>query len=88
MTNVERIDIIRDKLQQALKPTKLEIADESYQHHGHAGAQTGAGHFAITVASPLFAGQAKVACHRLIYAALDTMIPTEIHALQINIYYE
>ena len=85
MTNAERITVIREKLTAALKPTFLEIADESHAHRGHAGAESGAGHFAVTLSSPLFIDQTKIACHRLIYAALDSMIPSEIHALKIKV---
>ena len=79
-----RIDVIREKLTTALNPTALEIIDNSYQHRGHAGTAGGAGHYTVEIASPEFAGKSKIACHQLIYAALEGMIPDEIHALVIK----
>ena len=65
-------------LQEQLAPTFLEVLDESWQHEGHAGANgTGFGtHFRVRVASPQFAGQSRVASHRLVYAALQDFIRT------------
>ncbi len=85
MNNDKRMLKIREQLQAALNPTHLEIEDESHLHRGHVGAQSGAGHFAVTLASPFFIDKTKIACHRLIYAALGSMMPTEIHALKIKV---
>ena len=83
--NQLRMKIMRQKLAEALRPTLLEISDESLLHIGHAGAKSGAGHFALRIKADCFAGQSKIAIHRMIYAALDNMIPAEIHALRIII---
>lgn len=80
MSTAERI---REKLQ-ALAPQRLEIEDESAQHAGHAGAQSGGGHYQLLIVSPAFAGKTKVARHRLVYAALGDMMHKEIHALSIQ----
>ena len=80
----ERLQRIRYLLQQALAPTKLEIMDESAKHHGHAGAASGAGHFAIEIESHLFQQKNLIDCQRLVYAALHELIPSEIHALRIK----
>ena len=81
-------DAIRERLQERLQPTAVEVLDESAAHLGHAGQDgTGAGtHFRVRIASPLFAGKAKVACHRLVYDALRDLISRErgIHALAIE----
>ncbi|HCL86953.1 BolA family protein [Pulveribacter sp.] len=73
-------------LQQQLQPTFLEVLDESWQHEGHAGANgTGFGtHFRVRVASPLFAGQRRVAQHRLVYDALRVFIDAGAHAIAIE----
>lgn len=76
-------DQLHEKLSQALSPTILEIEDQSRFHAGHAGAKSGGGHFKVTIASPQFEGKNEIACHRLVYAALDGLIGGEIHALQI-----
>lgn len=48
--NAERIERMRDALQQALAPSVLEIEDDSHRHAGHAGARDGRGHFNVHVA--------------------------------------
>lgn len=85
MNNEERLRQIRDRLTAELTPSHLDVVDESHRHAGHAGAETGMGHFAVSIQSPLFSGKSSVQCHRLIYEALGTMMETEIHALRISI---
>jgi BolA protein len=81
-------EALRQRLQERLAPTRLEVLDESAEHLGHAGQDgTGAGtHFRIRIASPLFAGRPRVACHRLVYDAVRDYIDRErgIHALAIE----
>ena len=74
------------RLTERLAPTRLEVFDESYQHAGHAGANdTGFGtHFRVRIASHLFTGLSKVACHRLVYDALQDFIDQGLHALAIE----
>ena len=80
-----RIDNIRYLLQQALSPESIEIIDESHKHIGHAGAAGGAGHFKVKIIAEACVGKRPLACHQLIYAALDPMMQTEIHALRIEV---
>lgn len=68
----------------ALTPQHLEILDESAQHAGHAGAQSGGGHYRLTLISPAFAGQNGVARHRLVYQTLGDLMDGKIHALSIT----
>jgi BolA protein len=82
--NAKRIEQIRDALQQALAPSVLEIEDDSHRHLGHAGARDGRGHFNVHVVSERFAGMAPLARHRAVYAALGTLMETDIHALSIR----
>ena len=84
MTNQQRINIIRERLTKALNPSQLEIVDESPHHMGHTGATTGAGHFAVAIASPAFAEKTLVEKQRLVYKILNDMIPDEIHALRLK----
>jgi BolA protein len=79
-------EALRARLAQALQPTQLEVLDESAAHLGHAGQDgTGVGtHFRVRIASPLFAGKPKVACHRLVYDALRDHIDAGLHALAIE----
>ncbi len=85
MNNQARLDKIRSLLETSLSPTYLEIIDDSHLHAGHAGAQSGGGHFTVKIASPLFAEMTLIKQHRLIYQALDTMMHNEIHALSIQV---
>ncbi|MGF6419928.1 BolA protein [Stenotrophomonas sp. AN71] len=82
--SAERIERIRDALQQALAPSVLEIEDDSHRHAGHAGARDGRGHFNVFLVSERFAGQGPLARHRAVYAALGSMMDTDIHALSIR----
>lgn len=81
---MSRIEQIRAALQAALAPELLEVEDDSHRHVGHAGARDGRGHFNVTVVSEVFAGKAPLARHRAVYAALGTMMETDIHALSIK----
>lgn len=79
-----RIDTIREHLVAAFAPIELTVEDEGHKHIGHAGARDGRGHFKVHIVSPVFAGQAALARHRAIYAALGEMMQTDIHALAID----
>lgn len=74
------------QLRQTLQPTLLEVIDESADHAGHAGANgTGFGtHFRVKIASPLFQGKSRVACHRLVYDSLQVFIDQGVHAIAIE----
>lgn len=82
--NERRIERIRTCLTQALQPTELEITDESHKHVGHAGAKTGKGHFHVRIISNHFTELPPLRRHRLIYAAVEDLMDTEIHALTID----
>ena len=77
---------ITQTLKTTLKPTKLEVIDESYQHAGHVGAnESGVGtHFRVRIASPLFTDISRVKQHRLVYDALRPYIDQGLHALAIE----
>ncbi|MFC5547164.1 BolA family protein [Massilia aerilata] len=79
-----RVDRIRELLQAALSPSKLDVADDSHLHVGHAGAATGGGHFSVKIVSERFEGQRLVMRHRLVYDAVQGMMHTDIHALAIT----
>ncbi len=74
---------IQDRLA-ALEPERLELADESARHAGHAGAQSGGGHYRLTIVSPQFRGRDTLARHRMVYGALGPLMRREIHALSIQ----
>jgi len=81
---VDRTGLIRERLQEAFRPERLEIRDDSALHAGHAGARDGAGHYAVTIRAPAFRGRNRIQCHRLVYEALADMMPKQIHALSID----
>jgi BolA family transcriptional regulator, general stress-responsive regulator len=74
---------IEAALRSALQPLELEVRDDSHLHAGHAGAREGR-HFSVRIVSERFAGASRVARHRLVYHALDLLIPRGIHALAID----
>ena len=78
---------LEQQLVQCLQPTYLQVIDESANHAGHAGANAeGFGtHFRVRIACPAFAGQTRVARHRLVYYALHDFIDRGLHALAIDI---
>jgi BolA protein len=80
----DRVERMRRQLEAGLAPLSLEIEDESHRHAGHAGARDGRGHFRVRIVSAAFAGQAPLARHRAVYAALGEMMQTDIHALAID----
>jgi len=79
-----REQLLRRRLESRFAPTLLVIEDESHLHAGHAGAAQGHGHFRVTIEAEAFRGLAPVARHRLVYAAVDDLMKTDIHALAIE----
>lgn len=75
---------IKNLLNKALSPEKLELIDDSAAHAGHAGARRGGGHYFVTVVSNAFEGKSMVQRHQMIYQALGDLMKQEIHALGIN----
>ena len=81
---IDRVAVIRDRLEAALSPVALEIEDDSAAHAGHAGAKSGGGHFRVRIVAAAFAGKATLARHRLVYDALADLMKRDIHALTIE----
>lgn len=82
---MNRIDEIRTRLS-VLAPEHLEIEDDSARHAGHAGAQSGGGHYNLVIVSAQFKGENTMRRHRRIYELLGDMMQKEIHALSIRAY--
>jgi BolA protein len=82
--NPGRVARISALLAEALDPVALEVTDDSHRHAGHAGARGGQGHFGVDIVSTAFAGKLPLARHRLVYAALGSMMQADIHALTIR----
>ena len=75
-------DIIKERLT-FLKPTQFYLKNESELHRGHKG-NTGGEHFNLYIVSKLFEGKNTMERHRIIYKALEGLIPKKIHALSLK----
>ncbi|OEO32692.1 BolA family transcriptional regulator [Devosia insulae DS-56] len=79
-------DTIAEKLSVKFTPTHLEVIDESEKHRGHGGYREGGEtHFRVRIASPLFAGQSRLAQHRAVMEALDAELKAGVHALAVEV---
>ncbi len=78
--------LIEKKLNDALAPTHLEVIDDSASHAGHAGNPGGdrESHFHVNITSAAFDGKTRVACQRLVNAALREELKEQIHALSMK----
>jgi BolA protein len=77
---------IRQKLEAALHPARLEIHNDSHLHAGHhAGAHAGEEtHFRVAIVAQGFAGENRVARQRRVYAILADELAGGVHALQLS----
>ena len=93
----ERVEMIRQRLTEALEPETLDIEDgkakglsnalldHSASHAGHASAG-GGGHFNVIIVSDKFNGLNLIKRHRMVYDAVADIMNTEIHALSMKTY--
>ena len=79
-----RAQRLRERLEARFTPAVLTNEDESHMHAGHAGAAGGQSQFRIRIVAEAFRGHSPVARHRLVYAAVDDLLKTDIHALAIE----
>lgn len=77
-------EIIKQKLNETLKPELIEIIDNSAAHAGHSGAKNGGGHYNVTIVADIFNDKTLVQRHQLIYQVLGDLMKNKIHALGIN----
>jgi BolA protein len=78
-------DRIVDKLTESFQPARLDVADESHQHAGHAGHRPGGEtHFRVTIVADAFRGKSRIERHRLVNAALADELAGGVHALAIH----
>lgn len=70
-----------------LRPTRLDIINESEMHAGHRSSPgTGESHFRILIVSEIFAGKSRVERHRLVNEILEGEVGKNIHALALATY--
>ncbi|MGH7025519.1 MAG: BolA family protein [Caulobacteraceae bacterium] len=74
---------MEQKLQAAFSPSKLDLADRSALHagHAHAGVES---HFDLTIESAAFAGLARMERQRLVMRVLAEELAGPVHALSIR----
>lgn len=79
-------DTMRRKLVARFSPLRLDIADESHRHAGHAGARPeGETHFAVTIVAAAFAGKSRIERQRLVHETLAEELKTRVHALSLDL---
>jgi BolA protein len=78
-------ETLEDRLS-VLAPAVLELADDSAEHVGHAGAAGGGGHFSLLIVSEQFSGLTRLARHRAVLDRVADLIPHPVHALAIRAY--
>ena len=82
---MRRIDTIRQTLDSALHPARLDIVDESDQHAGHVGAHPqGETHFRVTIVAGIFAGLTRIERHRKVNGLLAGELAGTLHALSLK----
>ena len=75
------IETIKTRLAH-LEASSMTLVDDSAAHAGHKG-NGGGGHFNLTICSVHFSEQSQINRHRMIYSALNDLIPQHIHAISI-----
>ena len=77
--------MMREKLMVELRPTRLDVINESELHAGHRSSPgTGESHFRVLIVSAAFAGKSRVERHRLVNAVLADEVGKRVHALALN----
>ncbi|PMD33711.1 bola-like protein [Hyaloscypha variabilis F] len=82
-------DTMRTKITEALRPSTLEIHNDSHLHSHHkamAGSTSQETHFRVVITSEAFKSKMQPARHRMVYALLKEEMAREggIHALQLR----
>ncbi|WP_156839375.1 BolA family protein [Novosphingobium aquimarinum] len=76
---------MRQILEDAFAPSRLEIVNDSANHQGHAGDDgTGESHFSILVESDAFSGVSRLQRQRQVIAALGDIPGQRVHAVAIK----
>jgi BolA family transcriptional regulator, general stress-responsive regulator len=73
---------MRAALERSLAPRELEIVDDAARHVGHPAA--GGGHYRLRLVAESFRGRSRLERHRMVYAALSSLLATSVHALNIT----
>ena len=79
---MNRKNRIENQLIEQLKPTFIEVIDESNRHHVPDNAQT---HFKVTAVSNKFEGMSLIKRHRLVNELVAPERETGMHALSLHL---
>ena len=83
---MNRTQQIETRLREALTPRELTVIDDSESHRGHGGYQEGGeSHFHVIIRAEAFAGQSRIARHRMVHNALGPELVAAIHALSMDL---
>ena len=78
-------ETMREKLQAAFSPERLDVIDDSDKHAGHAGSHGGGeSHFTIKITAEGFRGLGRLQRQRQVYATLATELAGPVHALSVH----
>ncbi|MEE4288437.1 MAG: BolA family protein [Erythrobacter sp.] len=76
---------MREKLEAAFAPARLEIVNDSAHHAGHSGDDgSGESHFTIHIEAAGFAEMNRLARQRAVIAALGDIVGERVHAVAIK----
>ena len=77
---------IRERLEAAFAPSRLEVINESHKHAGHAGDDgSGESHWRVRIAAGAFAPMSRIERHRAVHTALGPEVMGRLHALALEI---
>jgi BolA protein len=86
MPDISRAARMKDLLNAAFAPLRLEVQDDSARHAGHAGAAPGGEtHFTVRIVSESFAGLSRVERSRAVNHTLAVEFETGLHALSLEL---
>lgn len=76
---------MKQSLEDAFAPTRLEVINDSAKHSGHSGDDgSGESHFTILIESAAFSGVSRLQRQRMINAALGDIPGRRVHAVAIK----
>jgi BolA protein len=76
---------MREKLMVALRPSRLDLVNESHLHAGHQSSPgTGESHFRVLIVAEAFAGKSRLQRHRVVNEILSEELSGGVHALAIK----
>lgn len=79
-------ETMKRKIEEALKPARLHVTDDSGRHAGHAGHHPqGESHFTIEIVAEAFTGLSRVDRHRKVNTLLAEELAGRVHALALTL---